>query len=80
MEGKGEKGVDAVGIWEGELKKRGKRNGWSSVERRIRERDEANFIQDKGKENERNLRQELMEGKGEKGVGDWMEWDIGKEN
>ncbi len=37
---------------------------------------------DKGgkREKGRNLRKELMEGKGEKGVGDWIEWGLGKEN
>jgi hypothetical protein len=43
----------------------------------MREWDEENFIQEKEKENERNLRKELMEGKGEKSIEDWMERDIG---
>jgi hypothetical protein len=41
--------LDGAGKREGELDKGGKRNGWSRVERRMREWDEKNFIQEKGK-------------------------------
>ncbi len=59
--------MDGVGYREGELEKGGKRNGWSSVARRIRERNEKNFIQEKGKENERKLGKEIEGGESEEG-------------
>ncbi len=48
--------MDGERYWVGELEKGGKRNGWSRMGRRMREWDEENFIQEKEKENERNLR------------------------
>ncbi len=49
--------------------------------RRIRERDEENFIQEKEKEYERKLGKEIDGGeRGEGRIGDWMERGKGKEN
>jgi hypothetical protein len=47
----------------------------------MRERDEANFIQEKGKESERKLGKEIYGGeRGERRIGGWMERGKGKEN
>ncbi len=41
--GEGRRRLDGVGYWVGELEEGGKRNGWSRVGRRMREREEEKW-------------------------------------